>query len=43
MKHCKTCKCCSKMDFHRYNEQVAKVWDLVDGCGGKGHVDGMCT
>ena len=23
------------------SEQVAEVWDSIDGCGGKGHVEGM--
>ena len=27
---------------HNFNaQQVAEVWDLIDGCGGKGHIDGM--
>ena len=27
---------------YNYNaEQIAEVWDLEDGCGGSGHVDGM--
>ena len=27
---------------HNFNaEQIAEVWDLEDGCGGTGHVDGM--
>lgn len=27
---------------HNFNsEQIAEVWDLIDGCGGKGHIDGM--
>jgi len=23
------------------SEQIAEVWDLEDGCGGKGHIEGM--
>ncbi len=27
---------------HGFNsQQIAEVWDLEDGCGGKGHIDGM--
>ena len=27
---------------HNFNaQQIAEVWDLADGCGGKGHIEGM--
>ena len=29
---------------HNFNaQQIAEVWDLADGCGGKGHIDAMHT
>ncbi len=29
------------IEYNFNAEQIAEVWDLEDGCGGSGHVEGM--